>query len=235
MRDAALPFAAAVPIADDLFLARTDIRDVAAPPASHRALVRLLDCDYPRWAASTSESFRARFAATRRFAKAAVAGVAGVDVDDIALRRDRAGRPLFVTRDGVAAVADANLSHTGDAVVVAVSTRGRVGVDIEAARRRLDHGGFAGAICHPDELRRYHRCGHAGRNRMLLEVWTWKEATTKAMGTGLATAFPSLRTDPERRTVHAPRGERWRVYTAPGDGHHVAIARRSEEDLSCTN
>lgn len=162
-------------VAEGVFVARAEVADWTVEPVSHRCLTRLLDCDYPRWRDARSEDFRARFAATRHFAKSVVARVADLPVEDIELRRCTSGRPSFVVRgSGCSRVVDANLSHTRDSAVMAVSTRGPVGVDVEAQNRNLDDGDFARAICHDEELGEYERaqppsgsgcCSNCGRGK----------------------------------------------------------------------
>ncbi|PVA30674.1 4'-phosphopantetheinyl transferase family protein [Mycobacteroides abscessus] len=217
-------------VAEGVFVARAEVADWMVEPVSHRCLTRLLDCDYPRWRDARSEDFRARFAATRHFAKSVVARVADLPVEDIELLRCTSGRPSFVVRgSGCSRVVDANLSHTRDSAVMAVSTRGPVGVDVEAQNRNLDDGDFARAICHDEELGEYERAQPSERQWLLLELWTWKEATTKALGTGLGTAFPLLRTDIRRGTVTDDRDQTWRIHALSGGGYRVAIARRQED------
>ncbi|WP_264061808.1 4'-phosphopantetheinyl transferase family protein [Mycobacterium montefiorense] len=218
-------------ITNGVFVARAVITQWTAEPVSYRAMAGLLDCDYPRWRNARSDRFRARFAATRYFAKAMVASVAEIGIEDIELRRGAFGRPEFCAPRLASLcgarpyrVVDANLSHTGDTVVMAISTRGRVGVDVESSHRNLDHGGFAEAICHPDELSEYLDLSRRDRQRMLLRLWTWKEATTKAMGTGLSTPFPSLHVEFARGVVADSRGQQWRVHDMADAGHQVAIA-----------
>ncbi|GAB5905393.1 4'-phosphopantetheinyl transferase family protein [Mycobacteroides chelonae] len=216
-------------VSEGVFVARAEVAHWMVEPTSHRSLTHLLDCDYPRWRDARSEDFRARFAATRHFAKSVVARVADMPVEDIELRRCRLGRPSFVVRGSrCSRVVDANLSHTRGSAVMAVSTRGPVGVDVEAQDRNLDNANFARAICHDEELVEYERARPTERQRLLLELWTWKEATTKAMGTGLRTAFPSLHADIRRGTVTDDRDQSWRIYALTGGGYRVAIASKEE-------
>ncbi|ADG99442.1 4'-phosphopantetheinyl transferase [Segniliparus rotundus DSM 44985] len=212
-------------ISDGVFVARADVEDWAFEPVSHRAMERLLDCDYPQWQAARSDEWRAWFAATRHFAKTMVARVADVHIDDVEMRRTTFRRPEFVLRgSGRRPVADANLAHTRSTAVMAVSVRGPIGVDVEAADRKLDSSGFAQAVCHPEELQIYERLGPQARQQMLVRVWTWKEAATKAMGTGLTTQFASLRAHLALAEVIDPRGGRWRVHTLRGGGYQAAVA-----------
>lgn len=81
-------------VAEGVFVARAEVADWMVEPVSHRCLTRLLDCDYPRWRDARSEDFRARFAATRHFAKSVVARVADLPVEDIELRRCTSAGPV---------------------------------------------------------------------------------------------------------------------------------------------
>lgn len=212
-------------VAAGVFVARADVAHWFVEPSSHRELERLLDCDYPRWQAARSDGFRDWFAATRHFAKSMVARVADLSVDDIELRRTAHKRPEFVVRgSGERPIADANLAHTKGSAVMALSIRGSIGVDIEALDRQLDSADFARAVCHPEELLLYQSLLPQARQQMLVRVWTWKEAATKAMGTGLTTAFSSLRTRLALAEVIDQQGGRWRVHTLRGGGYQVAVA-----------
>lgn len=73
---------------------------------------------------------------------------------------------------------DFSLSHSGDRILLGVSSDGEVGVDVEQTGRSIDH--LARLVLHPDEP---HVVGLD-----LLRVWVRKEAGLKATGRGLV--FP---------------------------------------------
>ena len=148
----------------------------------------LLGIDRRRFAECLSQPVRTRLVASRWLLRTCAGAVLGIRPDLVPLYRDPAGRPRLPAQTGV----DVNLSHTGDALLVGVTTRGTVGVDVEAAGRSLSALGIEGAMCGPGERARLHGLPPAQRDEMLLRLWTLKEAYGKALGVGLGVAFTSV-------------------------------------------
>jgi len=124
-----------------------------------------------------------------------------------------------------------NLSHSGDRALLAVSRRGPIGVDIEAARpgrpfRRLARRFFAASEY--DWIQ-----GLPARDLAdgFYRLWTLKEAYLKAIGTGLTLSSRAFQVDPRRdppRLVTTPAGqlaaERWTTRVLPIEpGYHAAL------------
>lgn len=80
-----------------------------------------------------------------------------------------------------------NLSHCDDLALLAVSTDGPVGIDIESIDRAPDLLGCVETFCHPEEIAMLPDEPPA-RARRLLEIWCAKEALLKALGSGLSQA-----------------------------------------------
>ncbi|MEX0822254.1 MAG: 4'-phosphopantetheinyl transferase superfamily protein [Rhodothermales bacterium] len=125
-----------------------------------------------------------------------------------------------------------SIAHSGSHAIAAAAPR-MLGVDIEGIRAR--HAGLADFMLHPDE--------HGLIDAMPLDTershilcWTLKEATLKAMRTGLRVSPKKLRLDvdlaSERATVHVDGhvdsnvdcGATWTAYFEEWDGYYVAIA-----------
>lgn len=79
-----------------------------------------------------------------------------------------------------------NLSHTGDAVIMAVSRNASVGIDLESRNRNIDESALAAACLSVEETHALDAIAAAQRKSRLLQQWTRKEALLKALGTGLA-------------------------------------------------
>ncbi len=79
-----------------------------------------------------------------------------------------------------------SLSHCGDAIAIALSTAGAIGVDIEPTTRAHGMLDLAERICHPAELPVLARLPDQAREAALLRLWVRKEAWLKAVGVGLA-------------------------------------------------
>ncbi len=78
-----------------------------------------------------------------------------------------------------------NLSHCSDLAVVALSTAGPVGIDLESLDRAQDLIECATTFCHPLEISEL-PSETGARAAQLLRIWTAKEALLKALGSGLS-------------------------------------------------
>ena len=128
-----------------------------------------------------------------------------------------AGRPEF------------NMSHSGDLMVVAVSDDRPVGIDVEAWRSIDRVRGLAETILAARELAVFDGLSPEEASRVLLRLWTFKEALVKAMGLGLSVeprsiALPDrvLGGDPDGELAF--RGTRWRLHDLGAAGHAAALA-----------
>lgn len=79
-----------------------------------------------------------------------------------------------------------NLSHSGDAALVALATDGELGVDLERRGRRRNHLALAERYFCAAEAQALALCTGEAREALFLELWTAKEAVLKALGRGLA-------------------------------------------------
>lgn len=113
-----------------------------------------------------------------------------------------------------------NLSHSAHVAVIALSSVGEVGVDIEAIRRLPDADDVAARVFTSRERDAIARRANAERDRAFFEAWTRKEAYIKATGEGLRASLRDIDICPESSsTEHAVlhgRGAsvselRWRV------------------------
>jgi 4'-phosphopantetheinyl transferase len=82
-----------------------------------------------------------------------------------------------------------NLSHSGGWVVLAVSTEGEIGVDIEFVRE-FDADGIIRRICSPREINIYQNSNSP--KQCFLRLWTQKEAISKACGQGISVGLSSI-------------------------------------------
>ena len=78
-----------------------------------------------------------------------------------------------------------NLSHCTGLAVVALGIDGPVGIDLEKLDRAPDLLECESTFCHPEEVRNLPD-ETSLRSRQLLQIWTAKEAGTKALGAGLS-------------------------------------------------
>ncbi|NYV78992.1 4'-phosphopantetheinyl transferase superfamily protein, partial [Streptomyces sp. UH6] len=115
------------------------------------------------------------------------AAVLGLDPRTVELGHRIGGRPYLPGCD-----LEVSLSHTADVIVVALSSGGRVGVDLEPLDRRTDVGLLSAQACTPGELRALAQLPPRPRKDALLRLWTLKEAYSKALGQGLRLDFTTF-------------------------------------------
>ncbi|AWZ04258.1 MULTISPECIES: 4'-phosphopantetheinyl transferase superfamily protein [unclassified Streptomyces] len=149
------------------------------------ALRAVLGRDWARFEDIEHPDIRSRYAASRLLLKHAAAGALSADAADLELAYGPTGRPSLRGCDQI----DISLSHTGELLVVALTSRGLIGVDAERATRRLYRPGLDRHICTPQERRDLAALAEADRNRNLVRLWTLKEAYSKAIGQGMQFRF----------------------------------------------
>lgn len=119
------------------------------------------------------------------------------------------GKP-FATVGRLQAPVAFNVSHSGQHGLVALAPRGPVGVDVEerASQRNLDV--LVDAVLGPRE--RAEVMGASGRRKLdlFLDLWTLKEALSKAHGMGLSLDVSSFEIPPDTRD-----GDRSGVFRLP--------------------
>ncbi len=123
-----------------------------------------------------------------------------------------------------------NLSHSGNWVLVALSSLGAVGVDVERIEDHRDLSALAARVFSPRER----EILNARSGRQLVEffyrTWTCKEAWIKALGAGLSYPLEQLdlheaaQASPGTRTsVMDPEGGRsWQCWRLSLDSEHEA-------------
>lgn len=109
------------------------------------------------------------------------------------------GKPLLALPSGDLHF---NLSHCPDLALIALCTSGPVGIDLESAGRAPSLVGCEDAFCHPDEIVSLPEDA-AARARVLLELWTAKEALLKALGTGMSLAPETVSLAPGKEDLSA--------------------------------
>jgi 4'-phosphopantetheinyl transferase len=125
-----------------------------------------------------------------------------------------------------------SLSHSGQSVVVAITTGVPVGVDVERVRADRDVSVLIDRVLSPEERSALADRGGAARVEAFYRYWVRKEAAVKATGHGMRMPLGAI-------TVSAPdepaRLESWPADDAPptairlhdldaGDGHVACLA-----------
>lgn len=86
-----------------------------------------------------------------------------------------------------------NLAHSGDLALVAVTSAGPIGVDLERVRPVHEAEAIARRFFSPEECADLAAVSHTDRDYAFLSCWTRKEALLKASGEGLALPLDRFR------------------------------------------
>ncbi len=119
---------------------------------------------------------------------------------------------------------DFSLSHSGRWVVLATTTGGCIGADVEGTDGPPDHERFRERVLAPEERPR------VASRRELIEIWTRKEACAKAVGLGLRVPFDSFVVDdtgPHPATPDPWGADPWWCRSFALDARHVAAVAAS--------
>jgi 4'-phosphopantetheinyl transferase len=173
----------------------------------------LLGSDWQRSRQMDGPVARARFVASRLLLKHTAAVALEAQPSEIELAYRPGGRPYLRGCEHVSV----SLSHTEDTLVVALSRRGRIGVDVESADRRLAFDEVAGQACTRHERAALSGVPERERGVALLRLWTLKEAYAKAVGQGLRMPFTAFGVEPGQGGLRTPDG-------APADRDAWAFA-----------
>ncbi|MDB1089571.1 4'-phosphopantetheinyl transferase superfamily protein [Streptomyces sp. ACA25] len=192
------------------------------PGRTGPALRRLLGRDWQRYQRIPLPRMRERFAASRLLLRHVAGAAIDAAPESVDLSYQPGGRPYVRGCDQI----DVSLSHTDEMLVVGVTRRGRIGVDVERRARRMAGTGSESQTCTPFERARLDPVDMRVRNDTLVRLWTLKEAYTKALGQGLRLRFTefgfALRADGACLTGPAgePAGEpdwSFGTFHLPGD------------------
>jgi 4'-phosphopantetheinyl transferase len=130
------------------------------------------------------ERDRRRFEATRGLLRRVLASKLGISPCDLELEYGGLGKP-YLSRRMAARDLHFSVSRSGDVAVVALSTRGEVGVDIEAVLPVPEADEIAALCFSASEHGSYTALGPQDRLEGFLRRWTRLEAISKALGCGL--------------------------------------------------
>lgn len=196
--------------------------------SSEGELRRRLGRDWQRYESLGRSRARERFVASRLMLRYSAAAVLGTTPDLVDLAYHPGGRPYVRGCDQI----DVSLSHTEELMVVGITRRGRIGVDVERADRRLAHTGSERQACTPYEKGLLDAGGEDARNGTMVRLWTLKEAYSKALGQGLRFRFTEFgfALDGEGPRLVRPDGSPvpggdWQFATFPaGPGYVLSVA-----------
>jgi len=175
-----------------------------------------------------------RFASVRAALRSMLADTTGIAADRIRFATDEAGRPHLA--DAPSQV-DFNVSHSGAHGLIALSTRRRIGVDIEMRAKAFDWRGIARATLAAKEIDHLSAQDRAKAADAFFDAWVAKEALLKAAGVGIANHLVQLTVLPRGVDNQVPNHE-WpdiarglqAVWTAAPRGYAACIAWSPENE-----
>ncbi|WP_189314812.1 4'-phosphopantetheinyl transferase family protein [Streptomyces brasiliensis] len=149
----------------------------------------LLGHDWPRYRQTRAAAGRLRFAVSRAVVKHAAGAVLEMPADTLDLAYRPGGQPRL---RGLGDQLGVSLAHTDDLIVVGLSRTGPIGVDTEPVGRPAPLELLGEYVCTPQETAALAALPEAERTLRLLELWTLKEAYTKALGQGMRRRFAAF-------------------------------------------
>lgn len=149
---------------------------------------------------------RNRWVTSRFRLRTVLAEATGLQAAEITFGYRPTGKP-FMQNAGVQCP-EFNLTHSSDALLVAISQAAPVGIDIEPLRALADVESMANHALSASESERLMACNLTHRSQCFLEYWTQKEAVIKAFGKGLSNL---KQLDLEAPEVRLPGGRRQRA------------------------
>jgi 4'-phosphopantetheinyl transferase len=126
-----------------------------------------------------------------------------------------------------------NLAHSGPLALIAISSQGGVGIDVELAAAGVARSESADWLLSEEEIASLRALSPAAEDGAFIAWWTRKEAYVKALGGGLSIALTSFSVSflpgsaPELRSADGERRlEGWSIFdlhATPGYGAAIVL------------
>ncbi len=217
--------------------------DVDVAPESLAALEETLsELERERAEKFTFYRDRCRFVAGRGFLRAALSDYISVKPGEVEFQYDDRGKPRLgppFDNSGI----HFNLAHSEGLALLAITTIGPVGIDLEHIRLFPDVDDVILKFFSPREGELFRRLPPEHKPSVFFSLWTHKEAFLKATGAGITRLLPQVEfsfrpmSPPRLRTIVGDLEEasRWSMHDlalAPGFAAALAI-RASNVKLGC--
>jgi 4'-phosphopantetheinyl transferase len=141
-----------------------------------------------------TDALRERYVIGRGTLRAALGRRVGVPPEAVGIARGRRGRPQLRDHRDL----DFNVSHTDRVMLIAIAHGPTVGVDVERRDRVINTTGIARRCLTDPERRALAELADDDARRRVLQLWTCKEAMSKATGDAMSAPFARL------DVAHAP-------------------------------
>jgi len=127
---------------------------------------------------------RRRFVAARGQLRAALGRCLGIPPAAVAITTEDRGKPVLAPESAPSEL-HFNLSHSGDAALLAITRAGPVGADLEQVRPLAEMDGLVTRFFSAGEQSAFARLAAAEKPPAFFRLWTRKEAWLKATGVGI--------------------------------------------------
>lgn len=197
-------------------------------PSRERRIHRWLsDEEHRRAARFRAEAYRHRFVVSRGVLREALAFFTGARPESLEFVPSPQGKPCLPAFPEF----QFNLAHSGSLMLLALSTAGEVGVDVERFRPLQDAQAIARRYFTPREAGWLEAQAHEDRDAAFFKLWVRKEAVLKAAGHGIAFGLNQVEVIdpdggfPETVTQGPSPRTHWRLHGAsPADGFDGVVA-----------
>jgi len=176
---------------------------------------------------------RARFIISRGALRSILSGYVNERPGNLVFGYEARGKP-FLAHPLAACRIQFNVSHCVDFAAIAVCTSRSIGIDVETVRALPDRDRILERFFGGEERACVESAGNEARDRIFLQIWTRREAATKALGLDLSAAVSDLGIPffppgngirlGDLRTVAQdvpPTEEGWFLQDLPLDASHV--------------
>ncbi len=141
----------------------------------------LADSERSKAGSFSSPLARVRFIAVRGLLRQTLAAYLSVDPASLQFATGEHGKPALIG-GGL----HFNLSHTGNALLIAIGNIADLGVDIEAIKPQRNLNGLAARCFSDREYQAWQQLSADAQIQAFYRLWTKKEAFVKAVGRGIA-------------------------------------------------
>jgi 4'-phosphopantetheinyl transferase len=176
------------------------------------------DKDLARAARFRFPEDRARYVLGRAMVRESIGRYLHREPESLALKYTNRGRPVLADDDAI----QFNISHARDWVVIALTSRAQIGIDLEYLRADLCVPEMAVSILSAEDLQRFRALPRGEKLASFFRAWTRKEAYLKATGEGITEALKAVSVSfgPEEvATLHDSRPnmahQPWRLLSLP--------------------
>jgi len=111
------------------------------------------------------------------------------------------------------------MSHSGDILAIAISSKCQLGIDVECYKPRDTWEGLVKKCFAPEEADYWYRLDSSERSRAFYQFWVKKEAFVKAVGKGITLGLNQCVVNPDDPSsfLRIPKlsgsENKWQIYT----------------------